>query len=140
MRLSVAACRERLRSSSVARLATVATDGAPHLVPITFAVGDDDLVFAVDQKPKSSTDLARVRNVRRDPRVAVLADHYDDDWSTLWWVRADGRARVLDEPDRPAAIDLLAARYARYRTDRPAGPVVSIRIERLTGWAASDRV
>ena len=69
----------------------------------------------------------------------MLADHYEDDWSALWSVRADGRARVLSDtgtPEAADALDLLAQRYAQYRTRRPAGPVVALDVERITGWAA----
>jgi PPOX class probable F420-dependent enzyme len=69
----------------------------------------------------------------------VLADHYAEDWSALWWVRAEGRARVLEdvrEREASQALDLLAERYAQYRERRPAGPVVALDVERITGWAA----
>ena len=77
----------------------------------------------MDAKPKSSTDLRRLRNIRANPRVAVLADHYEDDWGALWWVRADGLATVLDEAAAMApAFALLAARYPQYREQPPGGP------------------
>jgi PPOX class probable F420-dependent enzyme len=67
----------------------------------------------------------------------VLADHYEDDWDRLWWVRADGRAAILDGPAAMApALALLAERYPQYRTHPPGGPVISIRVTRWTGWAA----
>ncbi len=92
---------------------------------------------AVDAKPKSSTDLRRLRNIRANPRVAVLADHYEDDWGRLWWVRADGQAAILDGPAEMApALALLAARYPQYRGLPPGGPVISIRVTRWTGWNA----
>jgi PPOX class probable F420-dependent enzyme len=80
-------------------------------------------------------------NVAAEPRVTLLADAYDDaDWSALWWVRADGRARVLgdaqaDEVRR--AIALLAGRYSQYRDTPPAGPVLAVDVERWSGWSAS---
>ena len=122
----------------VARLATVTPDGAPHLVPVTFALLGDELCFAVDHKEKSTTDLARLRNVRHEPRVAVLADEYDDDWVRLWWVRIDGVARELPVDATGPALDALAARYPQYREVRPQGAVVAVRIVRWTGWAAAD--
>jgi PPOX class probable F420-dependent enzyme len=122
-------------------MATVTEDGRPHLVPVTFAADGDCIYTAVDAKPKSKTTaggLQRLRNIRADPRVAVLADHYEDDWTSLWWVRADGRAAILDDPQQMAApIALLTARYPQYRDVRPPGPVIEIRVERWTGWAAS---
>jgi PPOX class probable F420-dependent enzyme len=122
-------------------MATVTEDGRPHLVPVTFAADGNYIYTAVDAKPKSKTTvsgLQRLRNIRADPRVAVLADHYEDDWTLLWWVRADGHATVVDGPEQMAApIALLTARYPQYRDLRPAGPVIVIRVERWTGWAAS---
>jgi PPOX class probable F420-dependent enzyme len=121
-------------------MATTTEDGRPHLVPVTFAADGNYIYTAVDAKPKSKTTagLQRLRNIRADPRVAVLADHYSGDWASLWWVRADGRAAILGDPRQMAApIDLLAARYPQYRDLRPAGPVIEIRVERWTGWAAS---
>jgi PPOX class probable F420-dependent enzyme len=130
-------CRARLAAAPVARLGTLGPDGAPHLVPITFALEADELVFAIDHKPKTTTELARLRNLRRDPRVTVLADQYRDDWSELWWVRVDGVARELEGASRDHAVENLVARYAQYRDTRPDGPVVGIRITRWTGWSGS---
>jgi PPOX class probable F420-dependent enzyme len=70
----------------------------------------------------------------------VLAGHYEDDWSALWWVRADGRARLLADTgaaEAARALDLLARRYAQYRERQPAGPVVALDVERISGWAAT---
>ena len=132
---------EKLAQAPVARLATVAGDGTPHLVPICFAVKDRVLYFAVDAKPKRGPDLKRLRNIAANPRVAVLADHYEDDWRRLWWVRVDGTANVLDATreagEAAEAVELLQRRYAQDRRDRPGGPVVRISIERVSGWSAS---
>jgi PPOX class probable F420-dependent enzyme len=131
--------RRLFAAARVARLATVGTAGRPHLVPIVFAVAGDIVYSAVDTKPKRTTALQRLENVRRNPRVALLADHYDDsDWDALWWVRADGVARVLDGSDSEArrAIALLAARYAQYRERPPRGQVLAVSVERWSGWRA----
>lgn len=123
----------------MARLATVSPDGRPHVVPVTFAVDGDVIYSAVDAKPKTTTRLARLRNITAEPRVAMLADHYEADWDRLWWARADGLASILGEPaDRARPLELLAARYPQYRVNPPAGPVIAIAVERWTGWAASD--
>src|SRR3954452_24607785 len=90
--------RERFASAPIVRLATLDADGRPHLVPTTFAVEGDHVYTAVDHKPKRSRDLKRLRNILGDPRVALLADHYEDDWARLWWARADGVARILADP------------------------------------------
>ena len=127
--------RERFASARVARLATTGPDG-PHVVPIVFALAGDTLYHAVDHKPKRTTALKRLANLRADPRASVLADVYDDDWAQLWWVSADGVARILD-PGHPEAIALLRQRYPQYRDRPPEGPVVAIDVTRWSAWAAS---
>jgi PPOX class probable F420-dependent enzyme len=134
-RMEKAEARRRLAGSRVAHLATVSAEGRPHIVPIVFALDGDTLYFAVDAKPKRTANLQRLRNIAANPAVSVLADHYEDDWTRLWWVRADGTARVVtDDSEASRAIDLLASRYRQYLTQRPGGPVVAIHIDRLTGW------
>ena len=128
--------RKQFTEAKVARLATVDAGGRPHVVPICFALEADTVYFAVDAKPKRTTDLKRLQNIAANPAVSLLVDHYDDDWTSLWWVRADGNARVLtagEETDR--AIDLLVERYPQYRRVRPAGPAVAISIRRMSGWS-----
>jgi PPOX class probable F420-dependent enzyme len=132
VRLEANEARRRFAAVPVARLATV-RDGAPRIVPIVFAVAGDVVYTAVDHKPKSTRALRRLDDVARHPSVAVLADHYADDWTQLWWVRADGVARVLDTDE---GIGLLAAKYPQYERARPAGPVVRIDVTRWSGWAA----
>lgn len=128
--------REHFGRARVARLATVGADGRPHLVPITFALlGADTLVTAVDHKPKRTTALRRLANIAAHPAVAVLADHYEDDWQRLWWVRADGMARVRETPD-PGALGALAARYPQYVEQSPTGPLIIIEVDRWSGWHA----
>jgi PPOX class probable F420-dependent enzyme len=130
--------RTRIDGAQVARLATVGPDGRPHSVPITFALDDGTIYFAIDFKPKKTADLQRLRNIEANPSVSVLVDHYEDDWTKLWWVRVDGSARiVIDGAVFEKGIALLTQRYAPYRSTRPAGPVVAIAIERMTGWSAS---
>ncbi|GID29211.1 TIGR03668 family PPOX class F420-dependent oxidoreductase [Paractinoplanes brasiliensis] len=124
---------ERFATVEVARLATAGPDG-PHLVPIVFALLGDRIVFAVDGKPKRSRALKRLANIAADPRVSVLADHYEPDWSRLWWVRADGTARVLEAYGE--ALEALKERYPRYRESPPAGPFVEITVERWSEWVS----
>jgi PPOX class probable F420-dependent enzyme len=126
--------RERFASARVARLATADADGVPHIVPLVFALDGDTIYSAVDAKPKRTTDLKRLRNVAANPRVALLADHYADDWDVIWWARADGTGRVLD--GSPEAVALLRERYAQYRDAPPEGPVLAVDVERWSGWHA----
>lgn len=138
MRIAPEEARHRLAAARVARLATTSPGGQPHVVPVTFAVDGDIIYSAVDAKPKRTPRLRRLSNIRADPRVAVLADHYDEDWSALWWVRADGLATVVDdEQAMTAPIRLLTVRYAQYEDNSPAGPVIAIRVLRWTGWSAT---
>jgi PPOX class probable F420-dependent enzyme len=133
--LSPDAMRQLVQAARVARLATVSAAGVPHLVPVTFAVLGDRVVFVVDDKPKSTTRLRRLENIAARPAVCLLADVYDDDWTRLWWARADGTATV--RATDAAAVDALAARYPAYVARRPRGPVVSIAVSAWTGWAAA---
>jgi PPOX class probable F420-dependent enzyme len=123
-----AVMRARLAAARVSHMATVTPEGAPHLVPCCFAVVGGAIVSAVDGKPKSTTALRRLDNIRGHPAATLLVDHYDDaDWSRLWWIRVDGTARVVtDGPEREAALDALAAKYPQYRTLRPPGAVIVI--------------
>ncbi|WP_026874349.1 TIGR03668 family PPOX class F420-dependent oxidoreductase [Jiangella gansuensis] len=140
MRLDPERCQERMAAARVAHLATTGRDASPHLVPITFALdsaaGRALLVTAVDRKPKSTFALRRLRNIVENPKVAVLCDLYDEDWTRLWWVRADGRAAVATGgPDRDAALAVLCAKYPQYRSDPPGGPVIMVTVTAWSGWA-----
>ncbi|MGH3744401.1 MAG: TIGR03668 family PPOX class F420-dependent oxidoreductase [Mycobacteriales bacterium] len=130
--------RELFSDARVARLATADESGRPHLVPVVFAVDGDRIFTAVDHKPKRTTALRRLTNIRANPGVSLLVDHYDDeDWSALWWVRADGRARVLDPADGLArqGVALLVARYRQHDEHPPDGPVVVVDVDRWSGWS-----
>jgi PPOX class probable F420-dependent enzyme len=131
------AARRCFAAARVARLATVDARTQPHLVPIVFALAGETIYSVVDAKPKRTAELRRLQNVSSNPRVSVLVDHYDDaDWGALWWVRADGVARVLglEQPEAARAIELLARRYPRQRA---VGAVLAIDVERWTGWSAA---
>ncbi|MFF4797038.1 TIGR03668 family PPOX class F420-dependent oxidoreductase [Streptomyces sp. NPDC001351] len=136
MKLSPLVARERFAASAVASLATADASGVPHAVPVTFVVLDDVLYFAVDHKPKSTWDLRRLRNIRENPSVALLVDHYDEDWSTLWWARADGRGEALEDgQERCRAVESLCGKYEQYKDSPPGGPAVAVRVERWSGWS-----
>lgn len=128
--------RRRVMAARSARLATVDADGRPHLVPVVFALDGDHLWTAIDHKPKSTRDLKRLRNIAAQPRVSVLVDHYEEDWTRLWWVRLDGEASVFDD-GRDRAGELLRAKYPQYRHAPLDGPMIVIRIDTWRGWAAS---
>ncbi|WP_277210184.1 TIGR03668 family PPOX class F420-dependent oxidoreductase [Isoptericola croceus] len=140
-RLDETECRRRFATARHAYLATADADGVPHVVPVTFAVLDTpdgtQVVSAVDHKPKTTTDLRRLRNVAANPRAALLVDAYDDDWSRLWWVRVDGVARVeVSGAARDVALGALEARYEPYRRRPPRGPLLRLSAERWAGWTA----
>jgi PPOX class probable F420-dependent enzyme len=137
--LDPAAQRSRLAAAPAARLATLRADGTPRLVPITFALVDGLICSAVDEvKPKTTTRLARLADVERDPRVGLVVDHYAADWSALWWVRVDGTAAVhRDGPLRQRALAALTAKYPPYAAAPPAGAVLVVTPTRWAGWTAS---
>jgi PPOX class probable F420-dependent enzyme len=131
--------RSRLARTRHAYLATASAAGTPHVVPITFAVAADVVYSAVDAKPKRSTRLRRIANIEANPRVSVLVDAWDEDWTRLWWVRADGRARLVEPAsERAAATTALRAKYAQYADHALDGPVIAIDVDRVTGWAAEQ--
>jgi PPOX class probable F420-dependent enzyme len=128
---------ERLRSARVGHLATSGPDGTPHVVPFVFALDSTTLYWAVDAKPKRSRELKRLANIRANPNIEVVVDAYQEDWHSLWWVRATGTARIL-EPGQEwtRALALLEGKYLQYRDDPPPGPVVAIDVTRLVSWEA----
>jgi PPOX class probable F420-dependent enzyme len=127
----------RVRRASVATLGTIGDNGAPHLVPITFALVDDVLYSAVDHKPKRTRDLKRLSNIERDPRVSVLVSSYDDNWSKLWWCRLRGEASVQTSGEAfERGVGALTEKYEQYHRTRLRGPVIVITVTRASGWAA----
>jgi PPOX class probable F420-dependent enzyme len=127
--------RARFAEARVARLATVSADCRPHLVPVVFAVRGETVYSVVDAKPKRTTALRRLANVRANPHVSLLADGYGEDWTRLWWARADGAGRVLDpsDPEAIGAVELLGERYPQQRA---VGEVLAVDVERWSGWSA----
>jgi len=122
----------------VARLATIDSEGRPHVVPVVFAADGRHIVTAVDHKPKTTTALKRVGNVAAHPRVSLLVDHYEEDWTRLWWVRVDGEAKTVSTGSEfDDALARLAAKYEQYRDQPPPGPVIVVAVDRVVGWSAS---
>jgi PPOX class probable F420-dependent enzyme len=133
--------RDLVASARVARLATLDAEGRPQLVPISFALEGDTLYSAVDEKPKRSRRLKRLANIRGRPQVSVIVDHYEEDWSRLWWVRVEGQAEVIEEgPELERALALLTAKYEQYRAEPPRGPAIALRIETWRGWLAQQKL
>lgn len=127
--------RGDIASARVARLATHNPSGAIDLVPVTFALVGDTLVTAVDHKPKRTTKLQRLENIRRNPDVTVLVDHYDEAWSALWWVRLRGEAEVHDAVSGEA-LAALCDKYGQYRQQPPGGPAIVVRVHDVLAWNA----
>ena len=124
-----------MADARVGHLATATTDGRPHVVPCCFALLHDRVYSAVDAKPKATLDLRRLQNLKSNPSASLLVDHYDEDWTTLWWVRIDGSGRVIEHgEERDLALGLLSAKYGQYREAPPPGPVVALDIERWRVW------
>lgn len=132
--------RALLEECPVARLATIMPGGRPRLVPVCFALVEDRVFIPIDEKPKRSSDLARIRDIRRDARVTFLADRYDDDWTRLAWVRLEGEARVLSRGSlAPDALARLRQRYAQYATMAlDELPLIELTPTRVTAWRWSQ--
>ncbi len=130
--------RARVAAARVARLATVRPDGTPHIVAVTFALDGDIVVSAVDHKPKRTQELQRLRNLDERPTASLLVDHYEDDWSKLWWVRLDLDVEIVRHgPSRTDLLEPLVSKYADYRVAAPQGPLLVMAVRSTTSWSAS---
>ncbi len=134
-----AAIRSRLGAARSAVLATIDGEGRPHVVPIVFAMVDDEtLVSAVDHKPKTTQRLKRIDNVAAHPEVSVLVHHYQEDWTQLWWIRVDGTAAVItEEPERTELIARLVGKYDHYTEQPPEGPAIRVTVTGVRSWEAT---
>jgi PPOX class probable F420-dependent enzyme len=127
--------RSRVDAARVARLGTVTTGGRPHLVPCCFARVDETVYTAVDAKPKSTLSLRRLENLRAHPGACLLVDHYQEDWSQLWWIRLDGTGRLVGDADeRQQGLDALRAKYRQYTQLAIPGPVIAIDVTAWRSW------
>jgi PPOX class probable F420-dependent enzyme len=140
-----AEARRFLERHRVGHLATSGADGAPHVVPLCYAVDDSALYFVADEKPKRrpARTLRRLDNIRENPRAAVVVDDYDDDWRRLAYLLVRGPARILaDAAEHAAALRLLRARYPQYAAmsleDPIAHPIVRLDPARVVLWRASS--
>lgn len=123
-----------MAAARIGRLATVRSDGAPHIVPVVFAVLGALVVSPIDHKPKHTRNLQRLQNLAHHPAASLLVDHYRDDWSQLWWVRIDGTALVTEI--EPSWIEVLAAKYEDYRHIPPTGQAIAVGIDTVASWEA----
>jgi PPOX class probable F420-dependent enzyme len=132
--------RRRFAEGRVGRLATADANGVPHVVPFVFAVAGDTIYWVVDQKPKRSSRLKRLKNIEANPHVDAVVDHVDEDWTGLWWVRASGSARIVeDRNEHIGAVEALRTKYRQYRDQVLEGPVVAIDVDVWSSWEAGRR-
>jgi PPOX class probable F420-dependent enzyme len=133
------AARELLERARVAHLATADASARPHVVPFCYALDGGSIVFVVDDKPKTpGKTLKRLRNLAENPHVALVVDHWDEDWSRLEFVLVHGEAAIVENPEGQArALERLRERYPQYRTMPLAperNPIVRITIRRVHHW------
>ena len=136
----VAWANELLETARVGRLGLLDREGAPRVLPVTFAVADGRIWSAIDRKPKRAGEPARVRFLRRDPRAALTVDRYSDDWDQLAWVQVLGRAEILEVDDGRVGLEALRTKYEHYREEAPPGPLLALEPERYLWWRAADPV
>ena len=129
--------RRRVAAARVAHMGTIRTDGRPHVVVLCFVLEGDVIYSAIDAKPKSTSNLMRLDNVRSNPGVELLVDHYEDDWTRLWWVRVGGTGRVVEQSDH--GLERLVQKYDQYKAQPPAGPFIEIITTTWRGWEAVSR-
>jgi PPOX class probable F420-dependent enzyme len=136
VRLAEGSCWERLTDATHGVLSTVHPERGVDPDPVVFTVLDRRIVVPVDTvKPKSSTRLQRLANLELDDRCSLLVDHYDDDWSQLWWVRVHGRGRAVTPTEE--VLELLASRYPAYEAHGAIATTIEVTPAAITGWAAS---
>jgi len=134
--------RSKLEAARVARLATLEAKRSPHVIPICFALDGTIFYSAIDRKPKrfASNQLARLKNIVTTPKVALLIDHYEEDWSRLWYVLVRGEAELVSErAERKRALQLLRAKYPQYGPEmlKDDAPVLRITPHRITAWGGN---
>ena len=131
--------RRRVAQARVGRRATIGAAGTPHIVPVCFALDGERVVMVVDNKPKTTTELRRISNIRENPAVSLIIDQYEEDWDELWWIRLDGHARIVPPDDQFES--LIAPLYEKYRGQYglhgPPGPAIVMDVDHWVGWSAS---
>ena len=131
----------RLSETPVGHLATADANGRPHVIPVCFSYDGQYIYSVLDAKPKrgSLTGLRRVRNILANPQVSLVIDHYDEDWTRLWYLLLQGRGELVEDgPEPPVAIAMLREKYPQYRAmELDGNPIIKITPERVTGWSGS---
>jgi PPOX class probable F420-dependent enzyme len=128
-----------LETARVGRLGLLDLEGAPRVLPVTYAVAEGRIWTAIDRKPKRSTEPARLRFLRRDPRAALTVDRYSDEWDQLAWVQVLGTIEIGELSDGAAGLEALTEKYEQYRLESPPGPLLALRPDRYLWWRAADR-
>jgi PPOX class probable F420-dependent enzyme len=134
----VAWANELLAGARVGRLGLLDLEGAPRVLPVTYALAEGRIWSAIDAKPKRAREPARLRFVRRDPRAALTVDRYSDDWEELAWVQVLGTVEVLDLEAGAAGLEALTEKYEQYRDQAPPGPLLALRPARYLWWRAEE--
>jgi PPOX class probable F420-dependent enzyme len=141
-RLIEPAVRDFIESARIAHLATVSGAGEPHNIPLCFWFDGSWLYFVIDEKPKrrGGTEIKRMKNIAENPRVALVIDHYDEDWSRLAYVLIHGNARIVeDDVEYALAIQHLRHKYSQYRAmllTQEKNPAIRIEPRRVHAWGA----
>lgn len=134
----IAWANDLLKSTRVGRLGLLDEQGAPRVLPVTFALAASRIWSAIDRKPKHA-EPARLRFLRRDPRAALTVDRYSDDWEELAWVQVLGSVRILEVAEGVQGLDALSEKYEQYRAEPPPGPLLALEPRRYLWWRAADQ-
>jgi PPOX class probable F420-dependent enzyme len=126
-----------LETARVGRLGLLDEEGAPRVLPVTFAMAEGRIWSAVDRKPKRAGEPARLRFLRRDPRAALTVDQYSDDWEQLAWVQVLGEVEIVEAGEGAAGLDALREKYEPYREEAPPGPLLALEPRRYLWWRAA---
>lgn len=134
----IAWANDLLKSARVGRLGLLDEQGAPRVLPVTFALAGGRVWSAIDRKPKRA-EPARLRFLRRDPRAALTVDRYSDDWEELAWVQVLGSVRILEVAEGVQGLDALSEKYEQYRAAPPPGPLLALEPRRYLWWRAAEQ-
>jgi PPOX class probable F420-dependent enzyme len=134
----IAWANDLLEEGRVGRLGLLDLEGAPRVLPVTYALAEGRIWTAIDKKPKRAGEPARLRFLRRDPRAALTVDRYSDDWEELAWVQVLGTVEIVEVANGLAGLEALREKYEPYREEAPPGPLLALQPERCLWWRAAD--